>query len=85
MIHTFTDMTIDMVQSTKKNIVNSMVTHDGLNKVLHEFIDKQSTYTKNFIHSLTDTSSAIYAILNNKEFQQETFKNCMMPFGKKGD
>lgn len=84
MIHTFTDMTIDMVQSTKKNIVNLMVTHEGLNKVLIEFIDNQATYTKNFIHSLSDTSSAVYAILNNKEFQQETFKNCMMPFSKKG-
>ena len=77
-------MTIDMVQSTKKNIVNSTVTHEGLKKVLHEFIDNQSTYTKNFIHSIADTSSAVYAILNNKEFQQETFKNCMMPFNKKG-
>lgn len=84
MIHTFTDMTIDMVQTTKKNLINTTVKHDGLNKVLTEFIDKQTDYTKKFIHSQVDIMSAVYAIFNNKEFQQETFKSCFMPFGKKG-
>lgn len=84
MIHTFTDMTIDMVQITKKNIVNTFVQHEGMSKVLHDFIDNQTKYTKEFIHSTSDIISAVYAIMNNKEFQQETFKSCFMPFGKKG-
>ena len=81
MILSMTDMTIDMVQSTKKQFVHAMVKDENLNKILVEFIDSQTKYTKEAIHKYIDTVSAVTAITTNKDFIQ----SCMNPWGvKKG-
>jgi hypothetical protein len=84
MIHTMTNMVIDNIQVAKKYTINTFVKHEGMNKVLTEFVDRQTDYTKKAIHNTVDSMSAIYAIFHNKDFQQETFKSCFMPFGNKG-
>lgn len=82
MIHTLSNMVIDNIQVAKKYAINQFVQHKGMNKVLTDFVDTQTEYTKKAIYNTTDSMAAVYAILTNKEFQQETFKSCFMPFGK---
>jgi hypothetical protein len=82
MILTMTDMVIDNIQVAKKYAINTFVQHQGMNKVLTEFVDRQTEYTKKAIHNTVDSMSAIYALVHNKDFQQESFKSCFVPFGK---
>ena len=46
------NMSIDFIQSTKKQFVDATITNDVIRKGLHEFVDKQSELckiiTKNF-------------------------------------
>lgn len=83
MITTFTDMAIDTIQTGKKAFINTTIKNDSLNKILTDFVDIQTEVTKKMVHTTFDTVAASFAILSNKDFQQQTFQNCFMPFGGK--
>jgi hypothetical protein len=84
MINTIPFFMMDAVQSTKKNLVNTFVTNNDIKKLLNEFIDAQTEYTKKSYANTIDTGVAIYSVMTNKEFFNNTMKNCFVPFGGKG-
>ena len=75
---------IDMVQSTKKSLVDSLVPNQDIKKLLNEYVDTQTDYTKKAVSSFMDINVAIYSVMTNKEYFNNTMKSCMTPFGSKG-
>jgi len=58
------NMSIDFIQSTKKQFVDATITNDVIRKGLHEFVDKQSELckiiTKNFEVFSKELNSNLY-------------------------
>lgn len=61
---------IDMIQNTKKAMVNSFVQHAGLRDAMIKFIDTQTQHTKDASKAITEANAAIVAETWNavKEF-----------------
>ena len=55
----FSDAIIDSIQNAKKNVVNSVVTHEGIKESMLKFVDKQTAYTKETVSNLSSLSSSI--------------------------
>jgi hypothetical protein len=75
MFNTFTDAAIDAVQSSKKQFVNTFVTHEGIARSLNQFVDAQTSYTKSAISAGTTAAISMGMILSSKEFFDEITKN----------
>lgn len=84
MINVIPFFMIDMVQSTKKQAVDMFVMNNDVKKLLNTFIDSQTDYTKKALSSTLDTAVAVYSVMTNKEYFNNTMKSCMNPYGVKG-
>lgn len=86
MFTSFTDAAIDAVQSTKKNIVNTVVLHKGIADALNQFVDAQTSYTKAAVAAGTQTATSIGLIVSSKQFFDDVTKTVksFVPTPKKG-
>jgi|688.fasta_scaffold01334_52 hypothetical protein len=71
MFNTFTDAAIDAVQTSKKNFVNTFVSHEGIARALNQFVDTQTSYTKSAISAGTTAATSLGMIFASKEFFDE--------------
>lgn len=58
---------IDAIQNAKKSTVNFFVPHEGLQKLLNDYVDAQSKYTKEFTESFIDTTTSVAFKMMDKE------------------
>lgn len=61
---------IDTVQGAKKQFIDTYVTNDKVAKILENFVDSQTQYTKSFI----DTGIKTVADLNKVTVSKDFFK-----------
>lgn len=50
---------IDAVQNGKKQVVDTFVQHIGINKILNNFIDSQTAYTKSVVKVATEVGTQL--------------------------
>jgi len=53
------DQTIDSIQNSKKQFVNSVVKNEAIAKSLNEFVDAQTAYTKSAVKASQDAATKI--------------------------
>lgn len=53
------DFFIDSFQNSKKQFVNTFVTHAGVKTALIEFVDTQTSYTKSAVKATTDVATKL--------------------------
>jgi hypothetical protein len=53
------DTVIDSIQTAKKQFVKTFVSNDVIAKQLNEFVDAQTSYTKDAVKVSTDTATTI--------------------------
>jgi hypothetical protein len=68
------DNTVDAIQTSKKMFVDTFVKHEGLAKIMHEFVDAQNEYTKKAVDVGFTTASSLHKIVSDKSFYTETTK-----------
>jgi hypothetical protein len=75
MLSTLVNNTVDAIQTSKKIFVDTFVKHEGLAKIMHEFVDAQNEYTKKAVDVGFTTASNIHKIVTDKSFYTETAKS----------
>jgi len=65
--HTF----IDSVQSAKKQFVKIVVPQEKLADIINNFVDAQTKYTKEAVTVANETSTKLYKLSQDREFQEE--------------
>ena len=53
------DSTIDAVQNSKKQLVNTFVTNESIKETLNSFVDAQTEYTKAAVKTGQDTAAKL--------------------------
>lgn len=72
---------IDVVQTLKKQAVETLVPHDKLKQSLNEFVDIQTKYTKDMVDNFAKTGSSVGSLLMDKKFYEEVYENVkLFPF-----
>jgi hypothetical protein len=71
MFNAFTDAAIDAVQTSKKQFVDTFVTHEGINSALNQFVDSQTKYTKAAVDSSIQTATSLGMLFTSKQFFDE--------------
>ena len=66
MFNQFTFQAVDGIQSAKKQFVSSFIQHDGFQKVLNNFVDAQTEYTKSAIVAGTEVITKTGEILTDR-------------------
>ena len=66
MFQTFTHSGVDVIQTAKKTFVDTFVQHEGLAKVLNNFVDAQAQYTKSAIDAGIKMSAGTVEILTDR-------------------
>lgn len=74
MLATVVNNTVDAIQTSKKIVVDTFVKHEGLAKIMHEFVDAQNEYTKKAIEVGFTTASNMHKTVTDKSFYTETVK-----------
>lgn len=74
MLSTLVNNTVDAIQTSKKIFVDTFVKHEGLAKIMHEFVDAQNEYTKKAVDVGFTTASNMHKIVTDKSFYAETAK-----------
>jgi hypothetical protein len=75
MLSTLVNNTVDAIQTSKKIFVDTFVKHEGLAKSLNEFVDAQTSYTKQAIDASIKTSTEVYNTVSDKTFYTDTAKS----------
>lgn len=70
----FATTTIDSIQTAKKIAVDTFVKHEDLAKSLNDFVDAQTTYTKQAIDAGIKTGSQVFDVITDKSFYTDSFK-----------
>lgn len=65
------DPVIDAIQTGKKSFVSSFVTNDKIAKVLNDFVDSQTVYTKEAVKATTTMMTTVMSE-TTKSFQDLT-------------
>lgn len=68
MFNTAAYAVIDGVQDFKKKVIETTVTHDGVQRALTGFIDAQTKYTKSAADAGLNVMTSLGLILMNKDF-----------------
>jgi hypothetical protein len=68
------DNTVDTIQTSKKIFVDTFVKHEGMAKVMNEFVDAQTEYTKKAIDVGFTTSTNMYKTITDKSFYTDSAK-----------
>lgn len=66
MFNQFAFQAVDGIQSAKKQFVSTFVQHDGFQKVLNNFVDAQTAYTKEAINAGSAAATGIQEILTDR-------------------
>lgn len=74
--------TIDTVQSGKKQIVNTMVRHEGLADTINKFVDAETAYTKSLVDNTTNVMNNFYTLFTSKDFTKEVISTFTPSFTK---
>ena len=53
------DTTVDTVQNSKKQMINTFVTNDNVKEALNSFVDAQTEYTKAAIKATQNTVTSV--------------------------
>lgn len=75
MLSTLVNNTVDAIQTSKKIFVDTFVKHEGLAKSLNEFVDAQTSYTKQAIDASIKTSTEVYNTVSDRTFYADTAKS----------
>jgi hypothetical protein len=75
MLTTLVNNTVDAIQTSKKIFVDTFVKHEGLAKIMHEFVDAQNEYTKKAIEVSFTTASNMHKTVTDKSFYTDTIKS----------
>ena len=73
MFNTFAYQGVDAIQSVKKQVVSTFVQHEQLQKVLTDFVDAQTAYTKSAIDAGINTFTSMSSLLMHKDFYTKLF------------
>jgi len=66
MFNQFAFQAVDGIQSAKKQFVNTFVQHEGFQKVLNNFVDAQTAYTKEAITAGSAAATGVQEILTDR-------------------
>ena len=66
MFNQYAFQAVDGIQSAKKQFVSTFVQHDGFQKVLNNFVDAQTEYTKAAITAGSTALSDVQSILTDR-------------------
>lgn len=66
MINQIASQGIDAIQGANKQLITTFVQHDGLAKVLNNFVDAQAQYTKSAIDAGIKMSAGTVEILTDR-------------------
>jgi hypothetical protein len=80
MLATIVNNTVDAIQTSKKVFVDTFVKHEGLAKIMHEFVDAQNEYTKKAVEVGFTTADNMHKIVSDKSFYTETAKSMQESF-----
>ena len=75
MLSTLVNNTVDAIQTSKRIFVDTFVKHEGLAKSLNEFVDAQTSYTKQAIDASIKTSTEVYNTVSDKTFYTDAAKS----------
>lgn len=68
MLNVMANAMIDTIQGGKKQFVATFVTNDELAKVMEEFVDAQTAYTKAAVSVAIDTTSKLAKMAVSKDY-----------------
>jgi hypothetical protein len=74
MMKLFVNNAVDSIQVSKKIFVDTVVKHEGLAKVMNEFVDAQTEYTKKAVDVGFKTSTDMYKVFSDKSFYADSVK-----------
>lgn len=74
MMKLFVNNAVDSIQVSKKIFVDTVVKHEGLAKVMNEFVDAQTEYTKKAVEVGFKTSTDMYKVFSDKSFYADSVK-----------
>lgn len=77
MFNTLAYAAIDTIQTSKKQMVNLLVTHQGLNKALNDFVDTQTEYAKGVFDAGITMALSVGSIVSNKKFVEDYYNSVM--------
>lgn len=66
MFNQYAFQAVDGIQSAKKQFVNTFVQHDEFKKILNNFVDAQTAYTKEAITAGSVAASGVQGILTDR-------------------
>ena len=66
MFNSFAFQAVDGIQSAKKQFVSTFVQHEGFQKVLNNFVDAQTEYTKSAITAGSVAVTGVQEILTDR-------------------
>lgn len=66
MFNQYVHQGVDAIQSAKKQFVNTFVQHEQLQKVLNNFVDAQTQYTKSAIEAGSKAATETVEILTDR-------------------
>ena len=66
MFNQFAFQAVDGIQSAKKQFVSTFIQHEGFQKVLNNFVDAQTAYTKEAITAGSQAASDLQSILTDR-------------------
>jgi hypothetical protein len=79
MFNTFAHTAIDMVQTSKKMVVEHTIKHEGLAKIINDFVDAQTSYTKSAVNTGIDTFTKFYGLATRNDFGKEVMEAYNIP------
>jgi len=71
MFNSFAYSAIDAVQTSKKQFVETFVQHKDIARVLNQFVDAQTQYTKSAVDAGVQAATGPGLIFNTKQFYDE--------------
>ena len=72
MFNTYAHTAIESIQGTKKQFVTTFVKHEGISKILNDFVDAQTKYTKAAFDAGYDVASRMGAVVISPQFANES-------------
>lgn len=74
---------IDAVQAGKKQIVSTVVKHEGLAQSINRFVDAETAYSKAFVESMSSLVNDFHSLFTSKEFAKEVAATFTPSYTKK--
>ena len=74
MLNSIATLTIDTIQDSKKQFVNTFVVGTKMREALNDFVDIQTDYTKKAVNASIDSFIVVSSILTSKEYYGDLAK-----------